>query len=63
MISFIIVLLVLCGGSVFYGRYGSRVFDIDKNRPTPVQTMDDGVDYVLLPHWKISYKKFLIIGA
>ncbi len=30
----------------FYGRYLSRKFGIDPTRPTPAQTMTDGIDYV-----------------
>lgn len=63
MISFIIALVVLCIGSLIYGRYVSRVFGVDKSRPTPVHDMADGVDYVLLPTWKIFLIQFLNIAG
>lgn len=63
MISFVIALAVLCIGSLLYGRYVSGVFGIDKTRRTPVHDMADGVDYVLLPTWKIFLIQFLNIAG
>lgn len=63
MISFVIAFVVLVVGSWFYGRYISRVFGVDHSRPTPVHKMADGVDYVLLPTWKIFLIQFLNIAG
>lgn len=63
MISFIIALAVLCVGSWLYGHFVSGVFGVDKSRPTPVHEMADGVDYVLLPTWKIFLIQFLNIAG
>lgn len=63
MISFSIALLLLIVGYVVYGKFVSRVFGEDPSRPTPVQTMADGVDYVRLPNWKIFLIQFLNIAG
>ncbi len=63
MISFVIALAVLCIGSYLYGRFVSRVFGVDPSRKTPVHTKADGVDYVLLPTWKIYLIQFLNIAG
>lgn len=63
MISFSIALLLLIVGYIVYGKFVSRVFGEDPSRPTPVQTMADGVDYVRLPNWKIFLIQFLNIAG
>lgn len=63
MISFSIALLLLIVGYIVYGKFVSRVFGEDPARPTPVQTMADGVDYVRLPNWKIFLIQFLNIAG
>lgn len=63
MISFLIALAVLIGGYFVYGKYVSRIFGVDKSRPTPVQTKADGVDYVAMPSWKIFLIQFLNIAG
>lgn len=63
MISFIIALLVLVLGYIFYGSFVSRVFGQDHTRATPVKTMADGVDYVEMPSWKIFLIQFLNIAG
>lgn len=63
MISFIIALAALIGGYFIYGRFVSRVFGADPHRETPVHQMADGVDYVVLPSWKIFLIQFLNIAG
>lgn len=63
MISFSVALVILIAGYIFYGKIVERVFGADFNRPTPVQTMEDGVDYVPLPSWKIFLIQFLNIAG
>ena len=63
MISFIIALIILIGGYFIYGKYISKIFGVEPNRKTPVQTMADGVDYVELPTWKIFLIQFLNIAG
>lgn len=63
MISFSIALILLVVGYFVYGKFVSHVFGADPSRPTPVQTMADGVDYVRLPNWKIFLIQFLNIAG
>ena len=63
MISFVLSLLLLVGGYWIYGWFVARTFGEDHNRPTPVSTMADGVDYVELPPWKIYLIQFLNIAG
>lgn len=63
MISFTLALILLIAGYLVYGKYVARVFGEDSSRPTPVQTMADGVDYVKLPGWKIFLIQFLNIAG
>lgn len=63
MISFTIALVLLVAGYFVYGKVVEKVFGADPQRPTPVQTMADGVDYVPLPSWKIFLIQFLNIAG
>lgn len=63
MISFTLALFLLIAGYFVYGKFVARIFGEDPNRPTPVQTMADGVDYVKLPSWKIFLIQFLNIAG
>lgn len=63
MISFIIALVVLIAGYFIYGALVERVFGIDSSRPTPANTLADGVDYVALPTWKVYLVQFLNIAG
>ena len=62
MISFTISLLALVVGYMIYGRFVERVFGPD-DRLTPAVRMADGVDYVVLPGWKIFMIQFLKIAG
>ena len=63
MITFIISLLLLIGGYFIYGKFAAKVAGIDPNRPTPVKSMADGIDYVELSTWKIFLIQFLNIAG
>lgn len=63
MISFVIALVLLIAGYFTYGKFVSKVFGVEPERPTPVKTMADGVDYVELPTWKIFLIQFLNIAG
>ena len=52
MITFSIALIVLVLGYFIYGAFVNRIFGPD-DRKTPALTMNDGVDYMPLPTWKI----------
>lgn len=62
MITFIISLVALVAGYFIYGRVVERIFAPD-GRPTPAVSMADGVDYVVLPGWKIFMIQFLNIAG
>ena len=50
-------------GYLIYGGLMTRVVGQDTNRPTPVKTMADGVDYIELKPWKIFLIQFLNIAG
>ena len=50
-------------GYLIYGGLMTRVVGQDTNRPTPVKTMADGVDYRELKPWKIFLIQFLNIAG
>ena len=62
MLTFFIALLVLFAGYKIYGRLVERVFGPDE-RPTPAQSMADGVDYVEMPTWKVFLIQLLNIAG
>lgn len=62
MISFTLSLIALIIGYFFYGKIVERIFAPD-NRPTPAVKMADGVDYIVLPGWKIFMIQFLNIAG
>ena len=63
MITFIVAIIALFLGYFFYGAFIEKVFGIDNNRPTPAYTMQDGVDYIPMPLWKIFLIQFLNIAG
>ena len=62
MITFCIILVLLILGYLFYGKFVEKVFGPD-NRITPALRINDGVDYILLPSWKIFMIQFLNIAG
>ena len=57
MISFLLCLALLIGGYFIYGSLVDRTFGPD-DRETPAVKINDGVDYMVLPQWKL----FMIQG-
>lgn len=62
MITFIVSLVALVIGYLFYGKFVEKIFKPD-NRVTPAVSMADGVDYMVLPSWKIFMIQFLNIAG
>ena len=62
MVSFTLSLLALIIGYLVYGRIVERVFGPD-DRVTPALYKADGVDYIVLPTWKIFMIQFLNIAG
>ena len=62
MISFVLSLIALVLGYLFYGRLVERVFGPD-DRVTPAVAKADGLDFIVLPSWKIFMIQFLNIAG
>ncbi len=62
MITFVVSLVALVLGYFLYGRFVERVFGPD-DRPTPAIAKADGVDFMVLPSWKIFMIQFLNIAG
>lgn len=62
MISFTLSLIALLLGYLLYGRFVERVFGPD-DRDTPAIAKADGVDFIVLPPWKIFMIQFLNIAG
>lgn len=62
MITFLISLVALIVGYHVYGRIVERIFGPD-DRETPAVRINDGVDFVVLPSWKIFMIQFLNIAG
>lgn len=60
---FFLSLVLLLLGYLVYGRVVERIFGIDRLRPTPLASKEDGVDYVRLPSWKIFLIQLLNIAG
>lgn len=63
MITFCTALLLLVLGYVIYGAFVEKVFGVDASRKTPCYTMQDGVDYIPMPTWKVYLIQFLNIAG
>ncbi|MCQ2249979.1 MAG: carbon starvation protein A [Bacteroidales bacterium] len=63
MYTFIIAILLLVAGYLVYGKIAERIIGPDPNRKTPAYTMQDGVDYMPMPTWKIFMIQFLNIAG
>ncbi len=62
MISFFLCLLILVGGYFVYGKIVENTFAPD-DRETPAVRINDGVDYVVLPQWKLFLVQLLNIAG
>ncbi len=62
MVSFLICLALLIGGYFTYGKVVENTFAPD-DRETPAVKINDGVDYVVLPQWKLFLVQLLNIAG
>lgn len=62
MVTFTLCLFTLIAGYFFYGSFVNKIFAPD-NRKTPAVLKQDGVDYMVLPPWKIFMIQFLNIAG
>lgn len=63
MTTLLISLAILIGGYFLYGALAEKIFGIDPGRPTPAVTNADGVDFVVMPTWKVFLIQFLNIAG
>ncbi|HCC85903.1 MAG TPA: carbon starvation protein A [Porphyromonadaceae bacterium] len=63
MITFLISLAILSAGYIFYSRFLDKVMKVDAGRPTPSITLNDGIDYVPMPLWRVYLIQFLNIAG
>ena len=63
MTTLLISLAVLVGGYFLYGLLVEKVFGIDPKRLTPAQNHADGIDYIVMPTWKVFLIQFLNIAG
>ena len=62
MISFLLCLAILIGGYFVYGKIVDNTFGPD-DRETPAVRINDGVDYVVMPQWKLFLVQLLNIAG
>ena len=62
MITFVLCLIALVLGYFLYGKFVERVFGPD-DRATPAVAKADGVDFIVLPNWKIFMIQLLNIAG
>ena len=62
MLSFIICFVILILGYLFYGKFVDGIFNPD-DRETPAVAINDGVDYVVMPQWKLFLVQLLNIAG
>ena len=62
MITFLLSLIALVFGYLIYGRFIEKVFGPD-DRVTPAVAKADGLDFMVLPNWKIFMIQFLNIAG
>ena len=63
MNTFVGALILLVLGYIVYGAIVEKVFGADASRKTPCYTMQDGVDYIPMPTWKVYLIQFLNIAG
>ncbi len=62
MVTFILCVAFLIAGYLIYGKYVTKVFGPD-DRETPAIAINDGVDYVPMPTWKVFLIQLLNIAG
>lgn len=63
MATLLISLALLVGGYIVYGALAEKIFGTDCNRKTPALEKADGVDFVVMPVWKVFLIQFLNIAG
>ena len=63
MAVFLVGLLLLAGGYIFYGKLTASTVGPDPRRVTPAVALADGVDYVPMPTWRVYLVQLLNIAG
>ena len=63
MVSFILAIIALIAGYFIYGTIVEKAFGADEKIITPAIRLEDGVDFVQMPAWKIFLIQFLNIAG
>jgi len=63
VITFIVCIAVLLLGYFFYSRFIEKIEQVDPSRQTPAYRLNDGVDYVPMPWWRVFLIQFLNIAG
>ena len=63
MVTFTIALVTLIVGYFVYGKLMERIFAPDLKRETPAVKLQDGVDFIPMPTWRIFMIQFLNIAG
>lgn len=63
MLFFFACIVVLIVGYILYGKLIEKVFNIEPDRTTPAYSVNDGVDFVPMPTWKVFLIQLLNIAG
>ncbi|GAB4281426.1 MAG: carbon starvation protein A [Marinilabiliales bacterium] len=63
MFTLIISIVILISGYMFYGRFIVKFFGENPNSVTPAININDNVDFIPLPTWKVFVIQFLNIAG
>jgi carbon starvation protein CstA len=63
MVSFFLSIIALLLGYFFYSKIVDKAFGADENIKTPAVRLEDGVDFIKMPAWKIFLIQFLNIAG
>jgi carbon starvation protein CstA len=63
VVTFFLAIIALVSGYLFYSRIVEKIAGTDTNRQTPAYKLQDGVDYIPLPWWRIFLIQFLNIAG
>lgn len=63
MITFIVSLILLVLGYAVYGKVVEKIIGADPKKTAPCYTLQDGVDYIPMPTWKVYLIQFLNIAG
>jgi carbon starvation protein CstA len=63
MLTFLVCIALLISGYFVYGSFVDRYFGMKPEKSTPACRLEDGVDFIPMPAWKIFMIQFLNIAG